>query len=158
MQGRLAADKAYVVLARDLTPDTADDPSGRAAAGVPGLGVESTQVTALSQSGGGPETRSPPSCWASSTATGTASTASSSTTRTQLAGTPRIVERTGTPNGQPIAETQRTVPAGTPGADLRLTIDASLQLAVEQEVLAAWVADRAHSVSAVVMDPYTGEV
>ena len=35
----------------------------------------------------------------------------------------------------------------------RLTIDASLQLALEHEVYAAWVADRAKSVSAVVMDP-----
>ena len=34
----------------------------------------------------------------------------------------------------------------------------SLQLALEQEVYAAWVADRAKSVSAVVMDPATGEI
>ena len=47
---------------------------------------------------------------------------------------------------------------GTPGQDIRLTIDAGLQLAVEQELLAACVADEAKSVSAVVMDPYTGEV
>ncbi len=45
-----------------------------------------------------------------------------------------------------------------PGQDVRLTIDAGLQLAVEQELLAAWVADKAKSVSAVVMDPYTGEI
>ena len=53
---------------------------------------------------------------------------------------------------------EHTIQAGTPGADLSLTIDAGLQLAVEQEVMAAWVADRAHSVSAVVMDPYTGAI
>ena len=47
---------------------------------------------------------------------------------------------------------------GTPGTDLTLTIDAGLQLRVEQELLAAWVADKAKRVSAVVMDPYTGEV
>ncbi|MEA2620098.1 MAG: hypothetical protein QOC97_871, partial [Chloroflexota bacterium] len=35
---------------------------------------------------------------------------------------------------------------------------AGLQLTVEQELLAAWVADKAKSASAVVMDPYTGEV
>ena len=45
-----------------------------------------------------------------------------------------------------------------PGTDLRLTIDAGLQLSVEQELLAAWIADKAKRVSAVVMDPYTGEV
>ncbi len=47
---------------------------------------------------------------------------------------------------------------GYPGQDLTLTLDASLQVAVEQELLAAWIADRAKRVSAVVMDPYTGEV
>ena len=31
-------------------------------------------------------------------------------------------------------------------------------MAVEQELLSAWIADRAKRVSAVVMDPYTGEV
>ena len=46
----------------------------------------------------------------------------------------------------------------TPGQDLTLTLDASLQVAVEQELLAAWIADRAKRVSAVVMDPYSGEV
>ena len=51
-----------------------------------------------------------------------------------------------------------TLEAGIPGVDLTLTIDASLQLAVEREVYAAWVADRAKSVSAVVLDPYTGEI
>ena len=48
--------------------------------------------------------------------------------------------------------------AGAAGEDLSLTIDAGLQLAVEQELLAAWIADKAKSVSAVVMDPYTGEI
>ncbi len=50
------------------------------------------------------------------------------------------------------------VSQGTPGQDVRLTIDAGLQLSVEQELLAAYVADRPRASSAVVMDPYTGEV
>ena len=53
---------------------------------------------------------------------------------------------------------RRSTQAGVPGEDLRLTIDASLQLALEQELLAAYIADKAKSVSAVVMDPYTGEI
>src|SRR4029078_5569107 len=44
------------------------------------------------------------------------------------------------------------------GEDIRLTIDAGLQLAIEQEILAAWAADKAKSVSAIVMHPYTGEI
>src|SRR3989304_4554884 len=75
-----------------------------------------------------------------------------------LAGTRAIVESDRDANGKPVIETQHTVDAGTPGVDLSLTIDAGLQLALEQEVMSAWVADRAKSVSAVVLDPYTGEV
>ena len=52
----------------------------------------------------------------------------------------------------------QVVASGIPGADLRLTIDAGLQAALEQELLAAWVADHPKSVSAVVMDPWTGEI
>ncbi len=55
-------------------------------------------------------------------------------------------------------DTSIVVDQGYPGQDLTLTIDASLQVAVEQELLATWIADRAKQVSAVVMDPYTGEI
>jgi cell division protein FtsI/penicillin-binding protein 2 len=61
-------------------------------------------------------------------------------------------------NGRPMPETSVVEQPGTIGEDVRLTIDASLQLALEQELLAAWIADEAKSVSAVVLDPYTGEV
>ena len=47
---------------------------------------------------------------------------------------------------------------GHPGADLRLCVDATLQTLVEQEVAAAGVANRAESVSVMVMDPFTGGV
>jgi len=61
-------------------------------------------------------------------------------------------------NGRAMPETSVVEEPGTIGEDIRLTVDASLQLALEQELLAAWIADSAKSVSAVVMDPYTGEV
>jgi cell division protein FtsI/penicillin-binding protein 2 len=60
--------------------------------------------------------------------------------------------------GRPILESATVTSPGQSGTDLRLTIDAGLQLRVEQELLAAWIADKAKRVSAVVMDPYTGEV
>jgi cell division protein FtsI/penicillin-binding protein 2 len=44
------------------------------------------------------------------------------------------------------------------GASVQLTIDASLQLRLEKELYAAWVANRAERVSAVVIDPHTGAV
>jgi cell division protein FtsI (penicillin-binding protein 3) len=46
----------------------------------------------------------------------------------------------------------------TTGADVQLTIDASLQLRLEKELYAAWVADRAPRVTGLVMDPYTGAI
>jgi cell division protein FtsI/penicillin-binding protein 2 len=60
--------------------------------------------------------------------------------------------------GRPILEGAEVLEAGSAGADLVLTIDASLQLHLEQEVYATWVADKAKSVSAVVEDPASGEI
>lgn len=44
------------------------------------------------------------------------------------------------------------------GGEVRLTIDASLQLRLEKELYAAWVADRAPRVTGLVMDPETGAI
>ena len=75
-----------------------------------------------------------------------------------LAGEPRIVVADRDASGQPILDDATVTQVGQPGTDLTLTIDAGLELRVEQELLAAWIADRAKSVSAVVMDPHTGEI
>jgi cell division protein FtsI (penicillin-binding protein 3) len=78
--------------------------------------------------------------------------------QTTLGGSPRIVVAQRDPTGRPMLESADVTSDGVSGTDLRLTIDAGLQLSVEQELLAAWIADKAKRVSAVVMDPYTGEV
>ena len=75
-----------------------------------------------------------------------------------LNGKPRIIHAQKDISARAIPDTVVVDDPGTAGVDLRLTIDASLQLALEQELLAAWAADQAKSVSAVVMDPYTGEI
>ncbi|HUR16574.1 MAG TPA: penicillin-binding transpeptidase domain-containing protein, partial [Candidatus Limnocylindrales bacterium] len=46
----------------------------------------------------------------------------------------------------------------TIGDDVMLTIDASLQLRLEKELYATYVADRAPRVTGLVMDPYTGAI
>jgi len=76
----------------------------------------------------------------------------------QLGGQPRVVVAERDANGDPIPDSISIESPGVPGADLRLTLDAELQLQLEQELLAATVADRAKSASAVVMDPATGEI
>jgi cell division protein FtsI/penicillin-binding protein 2 len=75
-----------------------------------------------------------------------------------LGGSPRVLLARRTADGGLVADDGDVIDGGAPGRDVTLTIDASLQLAIEEEMLAAWVADRALSVSAVVMDPYTGEI
>jgi cell division protein FtsI/penicillin-binding protein 2 len=75
-----------------------------------------------------------------------------------LAGSPRVVVADRDATGRAVLERATVTQPGIPGTDLRLTIDAGLQFRVEQELLAAWIADKAKRVSAVVLDPYTGEV
>jgi cell division protein FtsI/penicillin-binding protein 2 len=56
------------------------------------------------------------------------------------------------------ADVSEAPPLPQSGGTVQLTIDASLQLRLEKELYAAWVADRAPRVSAIVMDPYTGAI
>jgi cell division protein FtsI (penicillin-binding protein 3) len=75
-----------------------------------------------------------------------------------LGGRPRVMTAQRDVSGRVIADTERLVDAGVPGSDIRLTIDAGLQLMLEKELYAAWVADRAKMASAVIMDPVTGDI
>jgi cell division protein FtsI/penicillin-binding protein 2 len=75
-----------------------------------------------------------------------------------LGGSPQVLLAQRDGSGRPILEDAQTLQPGSPGTSLTLTIDASLQLKLEQEVYAAWVADHAKSVSGVVMDPGSGEI
>lgn len=75
-----------------------------------------------------------------------------------LAGSPRVVSSYRDASGRIVGDSTRVLEAGRPGSDIRLTIDASLQLQLEKELHAAWVNDGADSVSAVVLDPDDGSV
>ncbi|MES1239253.1 MAG: penicillin-binding transpeptidase domain-containing protein, partial [Chloroflexota bacterium] len=127
-------------------------------AGLPGISLESEPVRIYPQSGGGPNTSLAAHLIGFVNREGEGQYGVEQYYQDLLAGTPTIVESDRDANGRAIAETQHTIDAGTPGADLNLTIDAGLQLALEQEVIQAWVADNARSVSAVILDPATGEV
>jgi len=156
---RLASGRSYVVVVRDLTPDASDAIRARIdAAAIPGTSLETEFARTYPQAGGGPRTSLAAQLLGFVNREGQGQYGVEQYYQDQLAGTPAIVESDRDANGNPIIETQRTVDAGAPGLDLSLTVDAGLQLALEQEVMAAWVADKAKSVSAVVLDPYSGEV
>jgi cell division protein FtsI/penicillin-binding protein 2 len=57
-----------------------------------------------------------------------------------------------------VASTTGSTTTATEGGSVQLTIDASLQLRLEKELYAAWVADRATRVTGAVIDPYTGAI
>ena len=75
-----------------------------------------------------------------------------------LAGEPRVVLAQRDASGQPLYGSEQVLSEGIQGSDLSLTIHAGLQVKLEEEIFSTWVADRAKKVSAVVMDPYTGEI
>jgi cell division protein FtsI/penicillin-binding protein 2 len=158
LQAKLDTGRPYVVLAPDLSPSTAETiRSAAEGAGIPGLAFETT-FTRSYQPGGAPSSSLAAQLLGFVNAAGAGQYGIEQRYQDLLAGTPRVIESDKDANGQPLADTEHTVSPGSPGEDLRLTIDARLQLAVEQEVMAAQIADRADEVSVVVMDPYTGAI
>ncbi len=156
---RLADPHPYVVLARGLEPEvSARVLAASAAGGIPPVSLEPEPTRVYPQAGGGPDSTLAAHLLGFVNQAGMGQYGVEQRYQDVLAGTPKIVYAQKDVNGKPIPETSTVADPGTPGTDLRLTIDAGLQLALEQELLAAWVADRATSVSAVVMDPYSGEV
>lgn len=75
-----------------------------------------------------------------------------------LAGKPKIVAVARDRFGRPLESSQQVIDPGADGEDVTISIDMDLQLQLETELYAAWVADKSKRVSALVMDPDTGEV
>ena len=159
MQVRLETGKPYLVLAKDLAPEQSQAIELAArGAGIDGISFESDSIRSYPQSGGGPNSTLAANLIGFVNREGQGQYGVEQFYQDVLAGEPKVVEADRDASGKPLAETERTIQAGMPGADIRLTIDAGLQLALEQEVMAAHIADGAKSVSAVVMDPWTGEI
>ena len=159
LASRLAEPKPYLVVAKDLPPErSAAIVAAADAAGVAGLTTESDASRSYPQAGGMPHTTLAAHLLGFVNREGQGQYGVEQYYQDVLAGQPSVVEADRDSSGAPLAETLRTVEPGVPGEDVRLTIDAGLQLAIEQEVMAAGIADGARSVSAVVLDPWTGEI
>ena len=161
LTARMTSAKEYVVLARNLEPETSDrirELSHGDAPKLSGLLLEPEQVRLYPQTGGGPETSLAAHLLGFVNREGAGQYGIEQYYQDSLAGMSTLVAAQKDASGNAVPDTSTQLQAGYPGQDLTLTIDASLQVAVEQELLSAWIADRAKRVSAVVLDPYSGEV
>jgi cell division protein FtsI/penicillin-binding protein 2 len=159
LRRRIDSGKAYVVLAHDLTTDQSS--AVRAAidrGGLTQVRLEAEAVRVYPLDGGAPNTTIAAQVLGFANREGDGQYGVEGRWQDALAGAPRIVLAERDASGRPDLERATTLEVGSPGVDITLTIDESLQLAVESEIYAAWVADHAKSVSAVILDPATGEI
>jgi cell division protein FtsI/penicillin-binding protein 2 len=146
----------YVVLAVGVDSNIVQDMlTQQADGGLQGITFEEQPVRVYPQAGGAPNTSLASQLLGFVNDAGVGQYGIERQYDSILAGRPEVVEIDPTVLGP--AGT-RIIDKGAPGQDVRTTIDASLQLQVEKEVFAAWVADKAKTVSAMVMDPKTGQL
>ncbi len=152
----MTGDGYYVILASNVDPDVAGEiAQGQAAGALPSVTLEPTPVREYPQAGGAPRTSLAAQLLGFVNAAGAGQYGLEQQYDALLAGRPEVVEVD--PNKPGPAGTT-VVDPGSPGEDIRTTIDVGLQLQVEQEVFSTWIADKAKTVSAVVMDPKSGAI
>ena len=142
----------YVILADNvdagLEKEIADD-------GLPGITFQTQPVRVYPQAGGAPHTSLAAQLLGFVNAAGQGQYGVEQAYNSILAGRAQVTQ---TETNQSETSGIKVLDAGAPGEDIRTTIDAGLQFQVEQEVYAAWVADKAKTVSVVVMDPKSGDL
>jgi cell division protein FtsI (penicillin-binding protein 3) len=150
----MAGSGYYVILATNVDAQTAQDiETAQANGALPEITLEPTPVRVYPQAGGAPHTSLAAQLLGFVNAAGVGQYGLEQEYDTILAGKPEVISvdpNNPGPNGEQIVD------RGQDGEDIRTTIDAGLQLQVEQEVFSTWLADEAKAVSAVVMDPKTG--
>lgn len=155
----LISGRPYVVLATGLDEQAAAAiRSGLEDHSLSELTLEPQPVRVYPQPGGGPGTSLAAQLLGFVNGDGQGQYGVEQYYQSALGGQPETIVAQKDANGRPVPDTETIVDPGEPGSDLILTIDASLQLAVEQELVATYAADQAKSVSAVVIDPRTGEI
>jgi cell division protein FtsI/penicillin-binding protein 2 len=159
LREKLDSGKPYVIVARGIEPSVAERiRQGLRDKRLFHVALESEPERVYPQSGGGPDSTLAAHLLGFVNRENAGQYGVEQAYQETLAGIPRQMVAQRDVNGRPMQETAVVEAPGTIGEDVRLTIDAGLQLAVEQELLAAWIADDAKSASAVVMDPYTGAI
>jgi cell division protein FtsI/penicillin-binding protein 2 len=159
LRTNLASDKAYVIIAHGVAPSTSERIREALAAGrIAHVSLEPEPVRVYPQEGGGPESTLAAHMLGFVNREGIGQYGVEQFYQDTLAGTPRVAIAQRDITGRVLSDTAHVEQDGLPGTDLNLTIDAGLQVTLEQELLAAWIADQAKNVSAVVLDPYTGEI
>ncbi|MBA2275542.1 MAG: hypothetical protein H0W00_02435 [Chloroflexi bacterium] len=163
LRGQLASGDEYVVVARELDPEQseavrvrlADPDVGRR---LSGLALEPRAVRVYPNAGGMPGTTLASQLVGFVAEDGQGHYGVEGYYDAVLAGEPTRLASLRDPGGRILAGSATVLEEGSDGADVRLTIDANLQLQLEKELYAAWVADRAKRVSAVILEPETGAV
>ena len=156
---KMTSDRGYILLTRGLDEPTAERiRQGLASGDLVGLSLESEPMRVYPLAGGSPNSTLAASLLGFVNRDGAGQYGVESFYQDQLAGQPKVVVAERDANGDSVPGSIVVESPGVPGADVRLTLDAGLQVQLEQELMAVGVADRAPSVSAVVMDPFTGEV
>ena len=159
LREKLDSGRPYVIVARGIEPSVAERiRQGLRDKRLFNVALESEPERVYPQTGGGPDSTLAAHLLGFVNRENTGQYGVEQHYQEILAGIPRRMVAQRDVNGRPMPETAVVEAPGTIGEDIRLTVDASLQLAVEQELLAAWIADDAKSASAVVMDPYTGAI
>ncbi|HEX7492046.1 MAG TPA: penicillin-binding protein 2 [Candidatus Limnocylindrales bacterium] len=146
----------YVILAKNIDAQIAQDIStAQKNNALPEVTLEPTPVRVYPQAGGAPHTSLAAQLLGFVNAAGVGQYGLEQQYDTILTGKPEVISVD--PN-QAGSSGEHIVDLGQDGEDIRTTIDAGLQLQVEQEVFSTWLADKAKAVSAVVMDPKSGAV
>lgn len=159
LRERLASGRPYVILARAIEPDVADRVRSLIRdRRITGITLEPEPMRVYPQPGGSPDSTLAAHLLGFVNREGLGQYGVEAYHQATLAGEPRVLVAQRDVNGRPLLDTALVESTGVAGADVRLTIDAGLQLMLEEEILAAAINDEAKSVSAVVMDPYTGEI
>src|SRR5215212_8263855 len=159
LRDRVNSDQKYVILAHGLDTATATRVrDALTAKRIEAVALEPEPARVYPQPGGGPDSSLAAKVLGFVNREGTGQYGVEQFYQNELAGRPKVMQVQKDVASRTIPDSAVVADPGAPGEDIRLTIDAGLQLAVEQEVLAAWGADRAKSVSAIVMNPYDGEI